>query len=76
MEATNSRRIDTLESKVHDMAIDLAVAQSDIKGIKEDINSIKDDTKWLRRAITNAFIGSIIAGLVGIVFMAFQLSGG
>ena len=35
----------------------------DIKNLKEDIKEIKDDTKWTRRAITNAFIVGIIGGI-------------
>ncbi|MGG0889709.1 hypothetical protein [Cytobacillus horneckiae] len=30
--------------------------QRDITDIKNDLKEIKDDTKWLRRSITNAII--------------------
>lgn len=46
----------------------------DIKNLKEDIKEIKDDTKWTRRAITNAFIVGVIGGAVAIFFAALQLT--
>lgn len=65
-------RVSKLEVDVNDMKTRLAVAESNIKGIQEDITSIKDDTKWLRRTITNAIIVSFIGGLVAILFAAFK----
>ncbi|MFS0591786.1 hemolysin XhlA family protein [Cytobacillus horneckiae] len=37
--------------------------ERDIRDIKEDLKEIKDDTKWLRRSITNALIVGIIGEL-------------
>jgi peptidoglycan hydrolase CwlO-like protein len=61
--------IRTLQDKslIHDGAIDQ---------LKSDIGEIKGDTKWLRRAFTNAFIVAFISGMIGIVYTAFQLLGG
>jgi hypothetical protein len=44
----------------------------EIKGIKEDLKEIKDDTKWLRRAIMNAFIVALIGGAVAIFYAVLQ----
>jgi len=46
----------------------------DIKNLKEDIKEIKDDTKWTRRAITNAFIVGLIGGAIMIFYAAIQLN--
>lgn len=66
------QRISKLENDVADVKTRLAVAESNIKDIKEDIRSIKDDTKWLRRAITNAIIVATVTGVITIVFAAFK----
>jgi hypothetical protein len=70
----DERRIDQLETEMADVKIRLAVAESNIKDIREDIRSIKDDTKWLRRAITNAIVGGIISGVIGgIIALIFAI---
>ena len=48
----------------------------DIKNLKEDIKEIKDDTKWTRRAITNACIVAVIGGVIGLFFFLLQLNWG
>lgn len=48
----------------------------DIKNLKEDIKEIKDDTRWTRRAITNACIVAVIGGLIGLFFFLLQLNWG
>ncbi|MEB3750061.1 hypothetical protein EP10_000900 [Geobacillus icigianus] len=55
-----------------DVKTRLAVAESNIKDMREDIRAIKDDTKWLRRTITNAIIVSVVGGIVAIVFAALK----
>lgn len=45
----------------------LAVAESSIEGIKEDVSDIKDNTKWTLRLL--------IGGLIG-AFITFVVSGG
>jgi len=47
-----------------------------ISALKKDLTEIKDDTKWLRRTLTNAFIVFVIGGAVGIVFAAIKIIGG
>ncbi|KFZ32227.1 hemolysin activation protein [Anoxybacillus flavithermus] len=60
-------RIQKLEADMVDVKTRLAVAESNIKDMREDIRAIKDDTKWLRRTITNAIIVSVVGGIVAIV---------
>lgn len=68
--ATEQERIDKLEENQRNHEVRLAVAESDIKGIKNDISSIKNNTTWLLRIV----IGAIIAGLLGLVLKGgFQL---
>jgi hypothetical protein len=66
------------EGRVTSLEIRMAVAESDIKNVREDISSIKDDTKWLRRAITNALIVGGITLAVGVVsaVIIFIMKGG
>lgn len=60
------------EGRLTSLEIRMAVAESDIKNVKVDIASIKDDTRWLRRTITNSIIVAIIGGVVGAAFWAIQ----
>ena len=39
-------RVEKIESYMVDVKIRLAVAESNIKDVKEDISSIKDDARW------------------------------
>lgn len=61
-------RVRRLEDDVDDVKIRLAVAEASIKDIREDIHTIKDDTKWLRRAMTGAIISGVIGGLIALFF--------
>jgi len=65
-------RIQKLEADMVDVKTRLAVAESNIKDMREDIRAIKDDTKWLRRTITNAIIVSVVGGIVAIIFAAMK----
>jgi chromosome segregation ATPase len=49
-----------------------AFHERDIKDIKETLRDIKEDTKWLRRSITNAIIVAAIGGVIAIVFTALK----
>lgn len=59
-------RIVKLEGEMSDVKTRLAVAESNIKDVKEDISSIKSNTTWILRlvlgAIVMAFLGLIIKG--------------
>jgi len=61
-------RVEKLENEVSDLKTRMAVAENNIKDIRDDIKSIMGDTKWLRRAITNALIVATISGAIGIFF--------
>ncbi|KZM54896.1 hemolysin activation protein [Aeribacillus pallidus] len=65
-------RIEKLETDMTEVKTRLAVAEANIKDMRDDIRAIKDDTKWLRRTITNAIIVSVIGGIVAIVFAALK----
>lgn len=52
-----------------DVKTRLAVAESNIKDVKEDIGSIKEDTRWLRRTVTASLIGLAIAVFVAVIKM-------
>lgn len=49
--------------------------ERDIKDIKETLRDIKDDTKWVRRSITNAIIVALISGAVAIFYAALKMTG-
>jgi hypothetical protein len=69
-------RVSVLERSDNDKATRLAVAENNIKGMQADISAIKDDTKWLRRTITNvlitASIGAVVGGVIGLVFWVIK----
>ncbi len=65
-------RIERLEADMADVKTRLAVAEANIKDMRDDIRAIKDDTKWLRRTITNAIIVSVVGGIVAIIFAALK----
>lgn len=68
-------RVTKLENDMVDVKVRLSVAESSIKDIKEDISSIKDDTKWLRSTITGAIITAVVGGIIGAVFLGLKLGG-
>lgn len=64
-------RVYKLENDVDDLKVRLAVAESNIKKVEQDISSIKDDTRWLRRTIT----GSIITVVIGCIIYLIKQGG-
>ncbi|MBM7717227.1 hypothetical protein JOC94_004252 [Bacillus thermophilus] len=63
-------RIDRLEERMTNVETRLAVAESNIKDIKEDISSIKSNTTWILRLI----IGVIIMALLGLIMNGRDLN--
>jgi chromosome segregation ATPase len=66
----NEHRIQKLEKDVAELRQDnvdiktrLAVAESSIKDIKEDLSSIKNNTNWIIRLI----VGAIVLAVLGFV---------
>lgn len=62
-------RVNNLEKDMVDVKTRLAVAENNIKDIKEDIGTIKDDTRWLRRTITSSIVAVVIAVIIAVVKM-------
>ncbi|WP_246370330.1 hemolysin XhlA family protein [Mesobacillus zeae] len=72
-----------VQKDINDMKADIRRLQDKqllqdqtIQGIKDALTEIKEDTKWLKRTITNALISASIIALVGgaiaIVFDVFK----
>lgn len=57
-------RVKSLEVDMTDVKTRLAVAESNIKDVKEDISSIKSNTTWILRII----VGAIVLALLGLIF--------
>jgi hypothetical protein len=56
-------RVKQLEHDMTDVKTRLAVAESNIKDIKEDLSSIKSNTAWIIRLI----VGAIILAILGFI---------
>jgi hypothetical protein len=61
------QRIQKLEADMVDVKTRLAVAESNIKDMREDISAIKNNTTWILRLI--------VGGIVG-VLLTFMFQGG
>lgn len=57
-------RVQKLESDMVDVKTRLAVAESNIKDMREDISAIKNNTTWILRII----VGSIVGALLTLIF--------
>ena len=58
--AEDSSRLKKVESDVSDLKIRMAVAESNIKEIKEDVSSIKGNTTWILRLVVGGLVGAAI----------------
>ena len=63
----DKQRIVSLEGEVSNLKTRVAVAESNIAEIRQDIGGIKDNTTWILRLI----IGGLVMAVVG-----FLISGG
>ncbi|WP_260676090.1 hemolysin XhlA family protein [Parageobacillus genomosp. 1] len=59
------QRVAKLEADMVDVKTRLAVAESNIKDMREDVADIKNDTKWIRRTLTGAIISAVCTGVIG-----------
>lgn len=59
------RRVTNLENRLNKAETRLAVAEAGLKDMKEDMQSIKNNTTWILRLI----IGAIIMALLGLVIV-------
>ena len=57
-------RIKKVENDVSDLKVRMAVAESNIKEIKDDVSSIKDNTTWILRLIVGGFVGAVITFII------------
>ena len=53
-------RFEKVEGDVSDLKVRMAVAESNIKEIKEDVSSIKGNTTWILRLIIGGIVGAVI----------------
>ena len=53
-------RVAKIEEEVNLLKVRLAVAESSIKEIKEDVSSIKDNTTWILRLVVGGLVGGVI----------------
>ncbi|MCM3240636.1 hemolysin XhlA family protein [Heyndrickxia oleronia] len=56
-------RVSKLESEISEVKTRLAVAESSIRDIKEDIASIKSSTTWILRIV----IGAVVSAVIGLI---------
>lgn len=61
----DKQRISKLEQDVANLNTRMAVAEAGLKDMKEDMQSIKNNTTWILRII----IGAIVTGLLGLLFV-------
>lgn len=59
------QRVSALEDKVGKLETRMAVAEAGLKDMKEDMQSIKNNTTWILRLI----IGAIVMALLGLVIV-------
>lgn len=58
--------------RIGQLEIRQAVAEAGIAELKDDISTIKSDTRWILRLIIGAMVTGIIGGAVTLVFQAAQ----
>jgi hypothetical protein len=58
------QRVLKLEDDVIDLKTRMAVAESNIKDMREDITSIKNNTTWILRIIIGALVGALVTFII------------
>lgn len=53
--------VDMLRNDVVDIKTRLAVAESNIRDMKEDISTIKSNTTWILRLIIGGIVGAVLS---------------
>ncbi len=53
--------VDMLHSDMVDVKTRLAVAESNIKDMREDISAIKSNTTWILRLIIGGIMGAVLS---------------
>ena len=58
------QRIAKLEADMVDVKTRLAVAESNIKDMREDISAIKSNTTWILRLIVGGIVGAVLSFII------------
>ncbi|NOG29052.1 hemolysin XhlA family protein [Lysinibacillus fusiformis] len=58
------QRIERLETDMTDVKTRLAVAESNIREIREDIGGIKDNTTWILRLLIGGLVGAMLTFII------------
>ena len=58
------QRIAKLEADMVDVKTRLAVAESNIKDMREDISAIKNNTTWILRLIVGGIVGALLTFII------------
>ncbi|MFJ7697080.1 hemolysin XhlA family protein [Lysinibacillus fusiformis] len=58
------QRMERLETDMTDVKTRLAVAESNIKEIREDIGGIKDNTTWILRLLIGGLVSAMGAFII------------
>jgi hypothetical protein len=58
------QRVAKLEADMVDVKTRLAVAESNIKDMREDISAIKNNTTWILRLIVGGIVGALLTFIV------------
>lgn len=58
------QRIQKLEADMVDVKTRLAVAESNIKDMREDISAIKSNTTWILRLIIGGIVGAVLSFII------------
>ena len=56
--------VDMLRSDMVDVKTRLAVAESNIKDMREDIGTIKNNTTWILRLIVGGIVGAVLSFII------------
>jgi peptidoglycan hydrolase CwlO-like protein len=76
LEQAVQKRLDDMDKDIKELQRITSEHSHDIREIKSSLNDIKDDTKWVRRTLTNAFltaiIMSVVGGMVGLLFFMIK----
>ncbi|MCS5501256.1 hemolysin XhlA family protein [Lysinibacillus irui] len=60
----DEQRIGKLEHDMTDVKTRLAVAESNIREIREDIGGIKDNTTWILRLVIGGLVGALLTFII------------
>lgn len=57
--------VDMLRNDMVDVKTRLAVAESNIRDMREDIGTIKNNTTWILRLIIGGIMGAVLSFILG-----------